>query len=226
MLTPQGKAPSFLIPIKVIGDTQLLKWGSQPWLGKLHAKHGVSYTETPAEDYATATIVFRNPETKQLVTAQINDSWMYAAPALRLSMEVIGATYSYSINTLTSPARAFISDEAAEAVTNAEKMAEKAQASRGDLAVLADEPELYGYGAEWRNARDAFLAGQDGYLNFDYGCEIAVILMAAYMSAEMGVTINLEEPGMMQRLLEYVPAIQQGKGHAVLGVSTACLSGG
>jgi len=215
-LTPEGKAPNFLKPIGVTATMGLLKWRHQPWLGKL-LERGVDYTKTPAEDYSLVTIEFQNPETGQIVLAQATDSWMYDAPGLRLAMEVMGPAYSYNVDSLSSPAGLFIGDAAAEAVANAELALEKSQASRGKLVMQPDEADLYGYVGEWRDAVKNFAAGKSALLDFNYGLDVVVLVMAGYLSHERGCRIDLTDPNVLTEFKTYVPLIQQGYGATVLG---------
>lgn len=224
MLTPLGQLPTFLEPVAVAATTQLLKWGLPAWREKLMAERGVDYSKTPAEDYATGHIVFENPHTKQRVVAQFTDSWMYDAPGLRLLMEAMGPGYSYTVNSLESPAGLFISDAAAEAVAKAlaagvidsEAMLEKAQAGRGALVMQPNEADLYGYVAEWQDAIAAFSRGSHGLLDFRYGAAITGLVMASYLAAERGQTVALSPVETAKELESYVPLIQQGKGGEVL----------
>ncbi len=132
-------------------------------------------------------------------------------------MEVFGPGYSYTVNSLESPAGLFISDAAASAVADSELALEKAQATQGALVLQPNEPDLYGYVAEWRDALSSFEQGKDGMLDLEYGRLIVMLAMAAYMSHERGMTINLTDPAVLQELETYVPLIQQGKGKEVLG---------
>jgi len=215
MLTPTGKAPDYLKPLSVNATMGLLKWGKEPWISELRNR-GVDYAKTPAEDYALVTCEFVDPETGVRSVAQATDSWMYDAPGLRLLMEAFGPGYSYTVNSLQSPAGLFISDVAAAAITDGEMALEKAQATTGALVLQPDEPSLYGYVAEWRDALDAFAKGRDALLNFKYGRMITMLIMAGYMSHEKGKTIDLTDPDVMEELKTYVPLIQQGKGSDVL----------
>jgi predicted dehydrogenase len=214
MLTPSGKDPRFLTPRHVSAQTMLLKWGLDEWRSKLKER-GVDYSKTPAEDYATGAISFQNPETKQQVVAQFTDSWMYDAPGLRLLMEALGPGYSYTVNSLESPAGLFISDDAATAVVDGELALEKSQASRGALILQPNEADLYGYVDEWRDAAAAFAAQRDAHLNWEYGLDITRLVMASYMSAEKGATIDLGDPKVVKELASYIPAIQAGNGWKV-----------
>lgn len=220
LLTPPGRAPRFLEPVSVSADVGLLKWGLPRWKQELRDRHGVDYDETPAEDFATGMVTYRNPDTAQIVKAQFTVSWMYDKQGLRLLVDGLGPGYALEANSLRSPLEIFIGDTAASAVGDAELALEKATASRGLLAIQPNEPDLYGYTDENIDARDAFLAGRDALLDFEYGLEIVRLTMAAYLSAERGRVVDLTDPATLAELEEYVPAIQQGRGHRVLGVGT------
>lgn len=215
-LTPVGKPATFLQPVSVMADCALLKWGRPEWRERLLRQRGVDYARTPAEDFATGMVTFRNPETGQLVKAQFTNSWMFEKQGLRLMMDGMGPGYAFEINTLQSPLNLFIGDVAAEAVANAELALEKATASRGLLAVQHNEPDLYGYTDENMDAAQAFREGRDGMLTWRYGLEITRLVMAAYLSAERKQTIDLTDPAIQAELETYIPLIQQGRGTELL----------
>ena len=215
ILTPSGKPPDYLTPVSVTSNMALLKWGKEPWISQLKER-GVDYKATPAEDYSNVTIEFKDPEAGICSVAQATNSWMYDAPGLRLLMEAFGPGYSYTVNSLESPTGLFISDAAAAAVADSELAIEKAQASRGALLLHHNEPDLYGYIAEWRNAISAFEQGRNALLDFDYGRLITMLVMAGYMAHEKKMTIDLTNSAMLAELESYVPLIQQGKGAKVL----------
>jgi predicted dehydrogenase len=215
-LTPVGKPLTFLQPVSVSADCALLKWGLPQWRQKLLEKHGVDYFKTPAEDFATGMITYRNPETGQLVKSQFTDSWMFEKQGLRLFMDGMGPGYAFEVNTLNSTLQIFIGDAAAAAVADAELALEKATASRGLLAVQYNEADLYGYTDEDEEAAQAFLAGRDGSLPWSYGLEVTKLVMAAYMAAERRETVDLTDSVIQKELETYVPLIQQGRGAEVL----------
>ncbi len=216
ILTPIGKPLTFLQPVSVSADCALLKWGQPRWREKLLKERGVDYAKTPAEDFATGMITYRNPESGQLVKAQFTDSWMFEKQGLRLFMDGMGPGYAFEINTLASTLQVFIGDAAAEAAANAEVALEKSTASRGLLAVQYNEADLYGYTDENEEAVTAFTAGRDGMLPWSYGLEITKLVMAAYMASERKKVIDLTDPGIQKELETYVPLIQQGRGAEVL----------
>ena len=216
VLTPPDKDLLFLQPVSVSADIGLLKWGQPKWRDKLLQERGVDYGKTPAEDFATGIITYRNPETGQIVKAQFTDSWMFEKQGLRLFMDGMGPGYAFEINTLVSPLSVFIADSAAQAIADQEDALEKATASRGLLAVQYNEADLYGYTDENRDMLESFRAGRSAMLSWEYGLEVQRLVMASYLSAERGRTIDLTHESVLAELETYVPAIQQGKGHAQL----------
>ena len=216
VLTPVGKPVTFLEPVSINAETALLKWGQPKYRQELLDRMGVDYAKVPAEDFCTGMITFRNPETGQLVKAQFTNSWMYDKQGLRLVMEGLGPGYAFEANSLRSPLEVFISDAAAEAVADAETALEKATASRGLLTVQPNELDLYGYVDELNDMRDAFMAGKDAFLNWEYGLEITRLVLAGYLSAERRKTIDLTDPAIRKELESYTPLIAQGKGAEVL----------
>ena len=216
-LTPPGKGARFLEPQSVMADLSLLKWGQPRWRKELLDKHGVDYGRTPAEDFATGMVTYKNPETGQLVKGQFTVSWMYDKQGLRLALDGIGPGYAFEMNTLRSPLEIFIGDAAAAATSDAELALEKSQASRGLLAVQTNEADLYGYTDENEDAVAAFSQGRAPMLDWHYGVEIVRLTMAAYLSAERRATVDLTDPTTAKILETYVPLIQQGRGSEVLG---------
>jgi predicted dehydrogenase len=211
-LTPPDKDLLFLQPQSVTADVGLLKWGQPQWREKLLRERGVDYSKAPAEDFATGMITYRNPETRQIVKAQFTNSWMFEKQGLRLFMDGMGPGYAFELNTLVSPLNLFIGDAAAQAIADQESALEKATASRGLLAVQYNEADLYGYTDENRDMLEAFGAGRDAMLSWEYGLEVQRLVMASYLSAERGKTIDLTDPAVQAELEDYVPLIQQGRG--------------
>ncbi|MEX2111837.1 MAG: Gfo/Idh/MocA family oxidoreductase [Pirellulales bacterium] len=216
-LTPPGKGVRFLEPQSVMADLSLLKWGQPRWKKHLLDTHGVDYDRTPAEDFATGMVTYKNPETQQISKAQFTVSWMYDKQGLRLALDGIGPGYAFEMNTLRSPLEVFIGDAAATAAADTELALEKSQASRGLLTVQPNEADLYGYNDENDDAVAAFTHGRPPMLDWHYGVEIVRLTMAAYLSAERRQTIDLTDPATAQELETYVPLIQQGRGAEVLG---------
>jgi predicted dehydrogenase len=215
-LTPPGKPPTFLIPQSVNAQLGLLKWGLPRYRAELKTKHGIDYGLTPAEDFATGAVTYLNPETGQHVVGQFTVSWMYDKQGLRLMLDGLGPGYALEANSLRSPLEIFIGDAASAAVADVELGLEKSTASRGLLAIQPNEPDLYGYVDENRDAFQAFSDGRSALLDWQYGRQIVELTMAAYLSAEEGRVIDMTDPATRSRLATYVPAIQAGRGAAVL----------
>lgn len=211
-LTPPGKPVDFLVPESVQAEVGLLKWGQPRYREELKKRFGVDYAKTPAEDFATGIVTFRNPETGQRVKGQFTVSWMYDKQGLRLLLDALGPGYALEANSLRSPLEVFIGDAAAAGVANAELALEKSTASQGLLAVQPNEPDLYGYVDENIDAVRAFTTGRPPLLDWNYGYEIVRLTMAAYLSAEEGRRVDLADAATERRLATYVPKIQQGRG--------------
>jgi len=216
LLTPDGMKPGELEAVSVSCDLGLLKWGREPWRSDLKERTGIDYAVTPAEDFATGIVNYRNPQTGQRLKSQFTDSWMYEKQGLRLMMDGVGPGYAFETNTLRSPAEIFIGDAAAEAIRDAETALEKSTASRGLLALQPNEADLYGYVDELQDMVDAFRADRDGMLPWSYGVRITRLLIAAYRSAETGNVVHVDDPETVDFLDRYVPQIQQGNGAAQL----------
>ena len=216
MLTPPGKPVDFLQPQSVQADLSLLKWGQPRWRQELLNKFGVDYAKTPAEDFATGMVTYKNPETGHLVKAQFTVSWMYDKQGLRLMCDGLGPGYGFEFNSLASPLQVFVGDVAAATVEDAESVLEKSQASRGLLAVQPNEADLYGYTDENLDLVTALASGGRPLLDWEYGLDIVRLNLAAYLSAERGATVDLTDPETLDSLETYVPLIQQGRGSDVL----------
>src|SRR5205807_5406186 len=94
LLTPEGKSPRHLEPISVSADIGLLKWGQVRWRKELVDRYGVDYAKTPAEDFATGIITYRDPDTNATSKAQFTVSWMYDKQGLRLLVDGLGPGYA------------------------------------------------------------------------------------------------------------------------------------
>ena len=216
LLTPPGRPVGYLEPETVVADVGLLKWGRTRWREELAARFGVDYAVTPAEDFATGVVTYRDPETALRSKAQFTVSWMYDKQGLRLLVDGLGPGYALEANTLRSPLEVFVGDVAAASVGDAELALEKSTASQGLLAVQPNEPDLYGYTDEHVDALAAFRAGHDALLDFEYGLDVVRLTMAAYLSAEERRAVDLADDDTRARLDTYVPLIQQGRGAEVL----------
>ena len=212
LLTPAGRQPDYLVPQTVLADVGLLKWGQPTWRSQLRDRHGVDYELSPAEDFATGMVTYRDPDSGAFSKGQFTVSWMYDKQGLRLLIDAIGPGYALEVNTLRSPLEVFVGDAAQVSLVDAESALEKATASRGLLAIQPNEPDLYGYTDEHIDASMSFEAGRSALLDFRYGLAIVRLTMAGYLSAEEGRVVDLTDPDTQRRLDDYVPLIQQGRG--------------
>ncbi|HEY0305309.1 MAG TPA: hypothetical protein VGC44_10055, partial [Longimicrobiales bacterium] len=87
-----------------------------------------------------------------------------------------------------------------------EDLVEKQNAEVGVMPVVPDEAAAYGYEAEDRHFVRVFLGKEKPLLDFNDGIEVVRVLMAAYMSAEQGRTIDLSA----EDLESFVPMVAQG----------------
>jgi predicted dehydrogenase len=218
-LTPPGKPERFLQPQSVMADLALLKWGQPRWRQDLKARLGVDYAKTPAEDFATGMVTYRNPESGQSSKAQFTVSWMFDKQGLRLLVDGLGPGYGFELNSLRSPLEVFIGDAATTSMADTEAALEKQQASRGLLTVQPNEADLYGYTDENADMLASLRDGTPAMLDWEYGLEITRLTMAAYLSAERRSTVDLTDPATAAELETYVPLIQQGRGAEVLKVA-------
>jgi predicted dehydrogenase len=216
-LTPPDRPPLFLEPVSVQADLGLLLWGQPERSRELRERFGVDYARTPAEDFATGTVTYRNPETRHETKAQFSVSWMYEKQGLRIAIDALGPGYALELNTLRSSLEIFVGDRALAGVGDAERALEKSTASRGLLAVQPNEADLYGYTDENADAAAAFSAGRSALLDWRYGLEIVRLTMAAYLSAERRSTVDLQDAATRAVLDDFIPRIQQGRGGEVLG---------
>ncbi len=219
LLTPLGSDVRRLVPQSVSAHVGLLKWGLPKWRSELLDRFGVDYTATPAEDFATGMVTYKDATTGAISKAQFTVSWMYDKQGLRLLVDGLGPGYALEANSLRSPLEIFIGDAAAARVADAEMALEKATSSQGLLAIQPNEADLYGYTDENIDARDAFTEGRDALLNFEYGLEIVRLTMAAYMSAETARVVDLTDPATIAALETYIPLIQQGRGRELLHIT-------
>lgn len=205
LLTEPGKGRSTLKPVRVTGHIASLKWTLPEYIERLKNTMGkdVDYAKAPSEDFASAMIEF---ETKggRRVMGEATTTWTFVGAGLRLSAEVLGPEYSMAWNTLDSGLKLFFSREVKGKA--GEDLVEKQNAEMGLMPVVPEEAAAYGYQAEDRHFVHCFLTGEQPLLTWDDGVEVVKLLMATYMSAEQGRTLDFPPPG----LAEFVPAVAKG----------------
>ena len=205
LLTEPGAPRASLRPRLVTAHIASLKWTRPPYPERLQQRMGedVDYSARPAEDFASATVEYET-EDGVGVLGEASTSWSYVGAGLRLTMELLGPEYSMSINTLDSGLKLFFSR--AVQGRSGEDRVEKQNAEIGLMPVVADEAADYGYQAENRHFVRAFLEDKPPSLTFDAGVEVVEQLMTAYMSAELGRSLDFPPEG----LETFVPAVASG----------------
>ena len=206
MLTEPGKPRDSLTPISISAHTDCLKWQRPEYVKILSDNSGgkTDYSQRPSEDFARALIEYLDEDGNKLIV-ETTTSWCFVGEGLRLSMELFGPEYSMFVNTLDPDLKVFFSRKVAG--TEGEDLVEKQNAESGGMPVVSNEAEAYGYTAENRHMVEAFLAGKRPEENFDDGLDVTRLLMAAYMSAEQGKTIQLPN----NDIETFIPAVAQGK---------------
>ncbi len=206
LLTKPGAPRSSIRPEKVTAQIASLKWSRPEYADELSRRFGaeVDYRNRPSEDFARATIEYRDEDGRPLV-AETTTSWSFVGAGLRLSSELLGPEYSMQLNSLDAGGRLFFSRR----VTGdaGEDLVEKQNAEVGLMPVVADEPVAYGYQAEDRHFARVFLGLEEPLLTFRDGLDVVEILMAAYRSAEEGRTLDFPPRG----IEDFVPAVARGE---------------
>ncbi len=205
LLTPPGQRKrDFLTPVSITATIASLKWSRDRYADELAARYdGIDYRNRPAEDYARATVLFENAEGERLVV-EGTTSWSFVGAGLRLSFELLGPEYSLGVSTLNTPAEIFFSRNLSGEA--GEDLVEKQNAEQGIMPVLADEGFSYGYLHENRHMVRSFLAGEQPDEDLHDGLLITELMMAAYLSAELGETLRWPVTG----LEDYVPEVARG----------------
>jgi predicted dehydrogenase len=205
LLTQPGESLRTVKPKRITAHIASLKWTRPAYARKLRAAMGndVNYAKAPSEDFASMMIEF---ETKDGLTVlgEATTSWSYVGAGLRLSAELLGPEYSMQWNSLDSGLKLFFSREVKGRA--GEDLVEKQNAEMGQMPVVPSEAAAYGYEAEDRHFVRAFLRKEKPLLTWDDGLEVVQILMAAYQSAETGVTVKFPP----QDLDTFVPAVAAG----------------
>jgi len=206
LLTKPGEPLSTVTPVNVSARIASLKWSRPEYARKLARTMGrdVDYRRRPSEDFASVTIEFETDDGHRVI-GEASTSWSFVGAGLRLSAELLGPEYSMSWNTLDSGLKLFFSREVAGRA--GEDLVEKQNAEIGLMPVVANEAMAYGYEAENRHFVRVFQGKARPLLTFDDGLEVVKILMAAYMSAEQGRTLEFPPRG----LTGFSPAVARGK---------------
>ncbi len=205
LLTSPASGYSSLKPIRVSGNIASLKWTRPEYIDRLSEMmgDGVNYRKEPAEDFASLTIDFQT-ENGTLAIGEATTSWSFVGAGLRLSAELLGPEYSMQWNTLDSNLKLFFSR--AVRGRSGEDLIEKQNAEIGLMPVVANEAAAYGYEAEDRHFVRAFLKAEKPLLTFHDGLDVVKLLMAGYLSAEQGRSIDFPPEG----LDTFIPTVARG----------------
>jgi predicted dehydrogenase len=123
---------------------------------------------------------------------------------LRLSTELLGPEYSFSLSSLDAGGKLFLSRHVKG--DSGEDLVEKQNAEQGLMPVVGNEAAEYGYEGENRHFARQFADGKQPELGFEAGLSVTELLMAAYMSAEQERVVAWRPPD----LDSFVPAVAKG----------------
>ena len=206
MLTEPGKPRDSITPISINAHTDCLKWQRPEYVKILsdNSDGKTDYSKRPSEDFARSLIEYLDKDNNKLIV-ETTTSWCFVGEGLRLSMELFGPEYSMFVNTLDPDLKVFFSRKVTG--SEGEDLVEKQNAESGGMPVVSNEAEVYGYTAENRHMVESFMNGNRPEENFDDGLEVTRLLMAAYMSAEQGKTIQLPNSD----IDTFTPAVARGE---------------
>ncbi|MFB6136421.1 MAG: Gfo/Idh/MocA family protein [Halobacteriaceae archaeon] len=177
-----------LEPVSVSADTDSLKWSQPEYAARLREEYGVDYAESPAEDYARATVRYEDADGRPVVS-EATGSWCYVGAGVRRQVELLGPEYSGQVTTDNDSKSVFFSDELA----GGEGWAEKQNASAGQMPISAGAVFDGGFVAENRDAVEAFRRGENAALDLTDGRRVMEVCMAAYRAAETGEDVDVRE---------------------------------
>ncbi len=205
LLTEPGAPRSSLTPIEATARIDCLKWSRPRYVEELKQRMGneVDYSKAPSEDYATATVVYQDPEGRRVIT-ESTTSWSFVGAGLRHTIDLLGPEYSMQLNTLNTGLTVFFSRNVTGEA--GEDLVEKQNAEQGLMPVVAEDAVEYGYTGENRHFVRAFSEGTTPMLTFTDGLEVSRILAACYKSAETGQTVDPRSP----ELEAFEPAVARG----------------
>lgn len=205
LLTEPGRGRDSLTLTSANATVATLKWTRPEYVARLREEMGpsVDYARHPAEDFARATLTFRDEQGTPLMV-EATTSWSYVGPGLRIQLELLGPEYSLEFNSLNSGLKIFLSRHITGRA--GEDLVEKQSAEQGLMPVLEDEAGTYGYTAENRHMVESFRKGTPPLETFHDGAAVVEMLMALYRSAELGQTVQLPDA----TLETYVPPVARG----------------
>lgn len=200
LLTEPGAPRDSLQPTTVSATVATLKWKQPRHAAELRQRTGgaVDMLGERTEDFARATVAWRAGDGHEAVT-ETTSSWCFVGAGLRHTFEVLGPEYALHADLSRTGLEVFLSRRVTGPA--GEDLVEKQNAEQGLMPVAPDETALYGYQEENRQVARAFREGNEPELTFADGAEVLRLLMAAYLSAESGRTVDPATAG----LDSYVP---------------------
>jgi predicted dehydrogenase len=207
LLTKPGAPRGELRLIRVNATVDNLKWTRPEYVANLKARMGneVDYSKRPSEDYARSVLTFRDTEGRD-VLVECTNSWAYVGAGLRGTIELLGAEYAMEYNSLNTSLKVFIS-RAVGGGGEGEDLVEKQNAEHGLMPVVEDPAGALGYVAEDRHVVDALRHGRMPMETFADGVAVIEMLMALYLSAELGRVVEMPAA----ELETYVPMVAREK---------------
>lgn len=202
LLTKPGAPRSDLQLVSANATVGNLKWTRPEYVRKLKETMGaeVDYSRRPAEDFSRSTLVFRDPDGREVLVEAAN-SWAYVGPGLRIQIELLGPEYAMEFSSLGGGLKVFMSR--AISGREGEDLVEKQNAEQGLMPVLDDEAGVYGYVGEDRHMVDSFRHRRMPMESFVDGVAVTQMLMALYRSAELGRVVALPDA----ELENYIPPV-------------------
>jgi len=206
LLTKPGAPRSSIRPVKVSAQIASLKWSRPQYAEILRQTMGpeVDYAKKPSEDFARATVSYVDEAGSPLIV-EATTSWSYVGAGLRLSSELLGPEYSFSMSSLDAGGRVFFSRRIQGEA--GEDLVEKQNAEQGLMPFVGNEAAEYGYEGENRHFVRCFLDRRQPELDLRAGLEVLELLMACYMSAEQERVVAWKPDG----LDTFVPAVARGE---------------
>jgi len=195
LLTEPGAPRASLTPLEVSATVANLKWTQPKYAADLAQRFpGVDWAKHHTEDFARATVVWRDDAGRTLLT-ETSSSWCYVGAGLRHSFALLGPEYSLDVDMADTGVRVFFSRNVTGAA--GEDLVEKQNAEQGLMPISPNEPAHYGYSGENRHFSRAFARGETPELTAEDGVEVMRILMAAYKSAAEHRSVDPADPALV-----------------------------
>jgi predicted dehydrogenase len=202
LLTKPGAPRTDLKLVSASATVGNLKWTRPEYVARLKRTMGpeVDYAVRPAEDFARGALIFRDAEGHEVMVEATN-SWAYVGAGLRILIELLGPEFSMEFSSLNTGLKVFLSRDIAGG--RGEDLLEKQNAEQGLMPVVENEADIYGYVGENRHMVEAFRHRRRPLETFEDGVAVSEMLMALYLSADMGRVVNFPNA----ELETYVPPV-------------------